>query len=75
MNKYLIAIALICSASLSAITQLEVFYMQVDSVYLEPVVNEVLRTLYREHHKVKSVQYCEVDSFISSFMIVYENKR
>lgn len=74
MSKYLIALALMCTASLSAHTQLEVFYMQVDSMYLEAVVNDVLWVLHKEHHKVKSIQYCEVDHFISSFMIVYEKK-
>ena len=75
MSKYLIALSLMCSASLFAHTQLEVFYMQVDSMYLEAVVNDVLRVLHKEHHKVKTVQYAEVDAFISSFMIIYEKKK
>jgi len=74
MSKYIIALALMCTASLSASKKFEVFYMQVDSMYLEATVNNALWVLHKEHCKVKSIQYCEVDHFISSFMIVYKIK-
>lgn len=75
MKKYLLAITLLCSATLCAQKEWEVFYFQVDSCYLEACVNEALRFLHKDHNKIKSVQYNDIDANIASFMIVYEKKR
>lgn len=74
MSKYLVALALLCSTSLFAQKELEVFYFQVDSVYLESTINEALRYLHKNRYHVKSIQYNDIDIFISSFMIVYEKR-
>lgn len=75
MSKYLIALSFMFWSTAYAHKEIQVIYHQVDAMYLEAVVNDSLRHLHKCHHKVKSVQYEEVNEYISSFMIVYENKK
>ena len=72
MNKIILMLAFLTTATLSAHKEIEVMYHQVDSMYLEAVVNDSLRCLQRKKYKIKDVQYAEVNEFISSFMIIYE---
>lgn len=80
MLKYILSICLLTTTLACANEDIskkhhkmtQVIYSQVDSMYLEAVVNDILRYLNKNHYKIKDIKYKEIDGLICSFMIVYE---